>query len=299
MIVGLVGAGERVEALAALAAHAGNRAVAWAGEQDGVVGKPPDGVEGVGLAEVAARSDVVLVDVAPARLPGLVRAMAPGPAARVVMVSRGLEVPGGRRLSEIVAAESACLRVGALAGPIVAAEVRRKSPCAAVAASRFTEVAQAVGDALHSSMCRVYHSEDLAGVELAGALVEVVAAALGASRGLGMGIGLQALVVTRGIAEGARLCARAGGDPRTFSGLAGSGELVACLGLPDHPAQVRGLALARGEKDPELAALCEGLLARCRDLPITQGVLAVSLGHAKVADAMALLLGREQREELA
>lgn len=277
MRVGLCGAGERLDALGTLVGEAGNEVV-------------PGGVDGC---------DVTFVDVPVGDLRATIRELAPGPSARLVLVTRGLESPGGKRLSQVVEEESACLRVGALAGPILAGEVRRRSPCAAVVASSFAEVTRAAGAALHSGMCRVYPSEDLAGVELSGALVEVVAAAIGAARGLGMGVGLQALVVTRGIAEGGRLTARVGGDARTFAGLAGAGELVACVSLPDHPGQQRGLALARGEADPALAELCDALLARCRDLPITTGVREVARGRAKVADAMAALLHREQRDERA
>lgn len=306
MKIAIIGADDRAEALALLIAAAGNEALAWEGTLPDL--PPIYAPHGIALrpslAALGEEADLVLIDVAPGLVRGVVRALAPAPAAHVVLTTRGLEFPSGERLSRVVTQESSCLRVGALAGPILASEVRRRSPCAAVVASRFHETCGLTSAALHSPLCRVYPSEDLAGVELAGALVEVVAAALGAARGLGMGIGLQALVVTRGIAEGGRLAARAGGDPRTFAGLAGAGELVACMALGEHgagtdaPGMRRGLALARGETDPALAGYCDALLAVEKDLPITQGVRAVARGEARVADAMAALLGRGQREEL-
>jgi glycerol-3-phosphate dehydrogenase (NAD(P)+) len=103
--------------------------------------------------------------------------------------------------------------------------------------------------------------------------------------------------VSRGVAEGARLARKGGGDPRTFSGLAGVGELVACAALPDHPGFVRGLALARGEGDPAAAALCAALLGRVKDLPITQAVGALATGRARAAEVIAGLMTRDHREE--
>jgi glycerol-3-phosphate dehydrogenase (NAD(P)+) len=121
--------------------------------------------------------------------------------------------------------------------------------------------------------------------------------ALGLARGLGLGVGAQALLVSRGVAEGARLARKGSGDPRTFSGLAGVGELVACAALPDHPGFVRGLALARGEADPAAAALCAALLGRVKDLPITQAVGALATGKARAAEVIAGLMTRDNREE--
>lgn len=306
MKIAIVGCEDRAEALALLIAAAGNEALAWEGRLPDLppVAAPRGVALRPSLPALTEEADLVLLDVAPGMVRGVIRAMRPGPATRIILATRGLEFPSGKRLSRVVEEESACLRIGALAGPILVSEVRRRSPSALVVASRFHEVGVAASAALMSPLCRVYPSEDLAGVELSGALVEVVTAALGAARGLGMGVGLQSLAVTRGIAEGGRLAARAGGDTRTFSGLAGAGELVACVALGEHgggtdtPGLRRGLALARGETDPALVACCDALIAVERDLPITQGVRAVARGEARVADVMAALLGREQREEL-
>jgi glycerol-3-phosphate dehydrogenase (NAD(P)+) len=290
--VGLYGRTERLAAIGALVRHAGHTLL-------GVAGAAPD-VEGIAErpeGALAEDADLVIIDVPPATLRAAVRLLRPGPSARVLIATRALEDARGGRLSEVVTAESACLRVGAVAGPIVPGEVRRRSPCAAVVASRFEEVQHLGTRALHSPLCRTYPSGDLVGVELAGALVEVATVALGAARGLGLGAGLQALVVTRAIAEGGRLAARLGGEAQTFAGLAGAGELVAAMGLADHPGHHRGLALARGERDPELVTLCEALLSGSRDLPITEGVRRVAAGEAKLVDAMQALLEREHRDE--
>ncbi len=291
MNVGIVGAGETLDALARLARAAGNTVTVSGG-------RAPEGfAETRDLAALARETDLLLLAMPPDRFRDVVRTIDPGPAVRAVVATRGLEPGTGRRLSEILTEESACLRVGALAGPILPAEIRRSSPCAAVVASPFAEVARLASQALHSPACRIYTSEDLPGVELSGALVEVMAMALGIARGLGLGVGAQALLVSRGVAEGARLARKGGGDPRTFSGLAGVGELVAGAALPDHPGHVRGLALARGEPDPAAAALCQALLGRVPDLPITQAVGALAAGRARATEVIAGLMTRDHREE--
>ncbi len=289
MKVGIVAGRESTEMYATLLRAAGMAPIAWSGAA------VPDGVPGAD--HLAGQVDLLLIALPADQVRETVRALRPGPADRVVLASRGFESGTGLRLSEVVEAETACLRVGVLAGPILPGEVRRKSPSAGVCASRFDEVAEASARALHSPLCRVYPSPDLTGVELSGALVEVVQAALGTARGLGLGVGTQALVVSRGIAEGSRLATHLGGDPRTFAGLAGAGELIACLGVPDHDGLHRGLALARGETDPALAALCARLLELERDLPITAGLLRVARGEVRAVDALNGLLARETREE--
>lgn len=293
MRLGIVGTGDLVEALARLGAAAGSEVR--------VTPEAPAGLRGVETEAdpraLAAWADLVVLAVPAGTLRETVRRMDPGPAARVLVATRGLEPGTGRRLSRVVTEESACLRVGALAGPILPGEVRRGSPCAAVIASAFDEVGRVGTEAFHSPLCRVYTSRDLPGVEVAGAMVEVLAMALGVARGLGLGVGAQDMLVSRGIAEGARLARREEGDPRTFSGLAGVGEIVAAAGAADHGGHVRGLALARGEKDADAAGLCDALLARGVDLPITAAIRALAAGAAKPGEVLGKLMQREQREE--
>lgn len=219
-----------------------------------------------------------------------VRDRRPGPAHRVLLATRGLEPETALRASQVVQAESACLRLAALAGPVLPAEIARKSPCAAVVGSPHRALRVSAARALRSPLCRVYETDDLAGVELAGALVDVFAVALGAARGLGLGAGAEALLVARAAVEGARLAAKVGGDPRTFSGLAGVGDLVACAASNDHPGHRRGLALARGEVLPEVVATCAPLLVQGGRLPIVHGVQAVAAGRLRAKDALEHLM---------
>ncbi len=286
MNVCVAGQGELAETLVYLAERAGNNAVLL-----------PMEVEGAPLA--VAHSDLLLLASAPEQLRPLVRALRPGPGSVVVVAIRGLDPETGRRLSEIVPLESGCLRVGVLGGPLLPAELRRGSPGAAVVASAFEEVNQRTVKALHTPLFRVYPSRDLADVELAGALVLVLSTALGVARGMGLGVGTQAVLVTRGIAEGARLARRTGGDPSTFSGLAGVGELVAASSMPDHPGLARGLALAAGGEDLPLAALCDALLERERDLPITAGIRQLARRKISAAQLLHGLTERQGRAESA
>ncbi len=253
--------------------------------------------------ELSASDADLTVLVAPAdRLRAEVRRVRPGPGDRVLIASRGLEPGTGRRLSSIVSEESACLRVGALGGPILPAEVRRQSPCAGVVGSPFDEVNHLAVAALHSSLCRIYPTRALGDIELAGALVDVLAVAIGVARTMGFGVGTEAMLVTRGVAEGMRLLRAArregpGGNGESFAGLAGLGELVAVAGVPEHPARDRGAALVKGTPDPGLVAACDALLARCDDLPITRAVSALAAGRLDPGAALRGLLQREVRDE--
>lgn len=249
----------------------------------------------VALTTLVAAAGATMVDqdadvelwVAPiAALRALVRNRAPGPGTRIVLATRGLESGTGLRPSEIVLQESAVLRIGALGGPAL----RTDSPCAAVVASPFREVTTVATAALRSPLCRVYTSTDLVGVELAAALVDVFAVALGAARGLGLGGAAEALIVARAAVEGGRLAERIGGDARTFSGLAGVGDLVACAASPDHVGHRRGLALARSEPQPEVADLCSALLGHAPNLPIVGAVRRVAQGEVRASEALNLLM---------
>lgn len=253
--------------------------------------------DAAGTTVTTEPADFVVLDWTAAELRERVRAAAYGPNVRVLIATRGLEPQTGLRLSEVVAQECAALRVGTLAGPVLPSEVRRRSPGAAVIASPYDEVGELGGRAFRSPLCRVYTSHDLAGTELAEALVEVLAVALGVAHGLGLGVGAQALLVARGIVEGARLARREGGDVRTFAGLAGVGDLVACAGSQDHPGQRIGLALARGELHPEIVAKAGALLSREPVLPITAAVQGLAEGRLKPRDALEALMARDHDEE--
>lgn len=297
MIVGVIGSGPWGRALATLAAEAGNQ------PRIGYRKQPPRGFRGTpNLAALAREVELLLVAVPPSELRQMVRDARPGPGNRVVIASRGLEPDSGQWLSRVITEESRCLRVGALTGPALAAEVLARRPSAMVAASQFDEVAQLAQAALHSPICRVYTSSDLVGVELAAAMVRVLAVAVGMADGLQLGVGVQGVVVTRGLAEARRLGAALGASDGTFAGLAGVGDLVACGNHPEHPGYSVGMKLARTQgADHAIAAEAAALLALAErhgvNLPLTQAIAAIASGKLEPRLAIDMLMRRDATAE--
>lgn len=252
----------------------------------------------VGNAPLAAHHADLLILACPARdLRALIQRVEPGPATRLLLACRGLEPGTGLRPSEIVLQESACLQIGALAGPVVAGEVARGQPVAAVVASPWPEIQRLTLAALHSPACRIYPVPHLMEAELASALARVLSAALGLADALDLGAAARALVIVRGGAEGARLARRVGGDPQVFAGLSGIGDVAAAAMLPEHPDRLLGRQIAAGIPSPELADACAALLQREADMPITDGVARLAQGEATAAEVVAGLLGRQGRAE--
>jgi glycerol-3-phosphate dehydrogenase (NAD(P)+) len=297
MKVGIIGGGQWGRALATLAAEAGHE------PRIGYRGDNPRGFQGTpNLAALCREVELVIFTVPARDLRESVRAARPGPGNRVVLATRGLEPDSGRWLSEIVIEESRALRVGALAGPAIASEVVARRPSAMVVASPTEEVARLTQEALHSPLCRIYTSGDLLGVELAGALVRVLSVALGLTEALQLGVGVQAVILTRGLAEGRRLGRALGAEEGTFAGLAGVGDLVASGRHPDHPGFARGQRLAReGGTEPVVVQDAEALLqlaARHKvNLPLTEAIAAIAAGKLKARLAIDMLMRREATAE--
>ncbi|RME26713.1 MAG: NAD(P)H-dependent glycerol-3-phosphate dehydrogenase [Deltaproteobacteria bacterium] len=297
MNVAILGSGNWGRALATLAAEAGHRA------RLGHRGRPPGGFPGSpNFHALTAESDLTLVAVPPSAVREVIRLARPGPAARVVIACRGLEPETGGWLSEVVTAESACLRVGAITGPTIAAEVMARRPSAMVVASEFDEVADRTQRALHSAICRVYTSSDLRGVELSGAAVTVLSVAVGVADGLKLGVGVRAIIVSRGIAETVRLGRKLGANPDTFRGLAGVGDLIAAASLHDHPGTAAGLRMAQGgTADADTRKRAEAMVALARrhdvELPLAEAVAAIAAGRLKPRLAIDMLMRREATTE--
>jgi glycerol-3-phosphate dehydrogenase (NAD(P)+) len=171
--------------------------------------------------------------------------------ARAVLVtaSKGIEEATFRTMSEVLTEifPKQENRVAVLSGPSFAREVAADLPTAVTAASASAEVAQMVQHAFTTPTFRVYTSTDVAGVELGGAVKNVIAVAAGVSDGLGLGHSTRAALITRGLAETSRLATRLNADPRTLAGLSGLGDLVVtCTGDLSRNRQV-GLRLGKGE----------------------------------------------------
>jgi glycerol-3-phosphate dehydrogenase (NAD(P)+) len=178
--------------------------------------------------------------------------------AAIVSLSKGIEQDTLARMTEVVAdvlGDRVPLdRIGVLAGPNLAREVATGQPTASVVAMVDQDVAEVVQQALMSPTFRVYTNPDVVGCEVAGALKNVIAIAAGMAHGLGYGDNAKAALITRGLAELGRLGEVLGGDPLTFAGLAGMGDLVAtCISDQSRNRRV-GVELARGRSLAEIVA---------------------------------------------
>lgn len=230
----------------------------------------------------------------------------------LVWVCKGLEAESAKLPHQIVAEELGDrLPCGALSGPSFADEVARGLPTAITLASRDAVFARQTALDLHTPHLRLYANDDLPGVEIGGAVKNVMAIATGICDGLGFGYNARAALMTRGLAEIARFGVALGGQPRTFMGLAGMGDLVlTCTGELSRNRQV-GLAVAAGKKLPQILAdlghVAEGVstareVARhARELgiemPITEAVDAILHRDLPAAEAVAQLLSRDPTTE--
>ena len=230
----------------------------------------------------------------------------------VVWLCKGFE-QGTGLLPHEIAAETlpAGTTLGALSGPSFAEEVARGLPCALTLASREAGFARETAALLHGGRMRVYFSTDLVGVEIAGAVKNVMAIAAGISDGLRLGQNARAALITRGLAEITRLGVALGGAPETFMGLAGAGDLIlTATGDLSRNRRV-GIALGEGRKLEdilrELGHVAEGVrsakeitkraMAQRVDLPVTSAVAAVLEGKLTPAAAVERLLSRDPKEE--
>jgi glycerol-3-phosphate dehydrogenase (NAD(P)+) len=265
------------------------------------------------LSSTVADAELILIATSTAGLRPVAEALAtlvPDPS--VVWACKGFEA-GSRRLAhEIVAATlPQARRVGALSGPSFALEVAKGLPTALVLASRDMEFAASTAAALNSPQLRLYSSTDVPGVELGGAVKNVVAIAAGISDGLDLGRNARAALVTRGLAEMVRLGVALGGRAETFMGLTGVGDLVlTCTGDLSRNRDV-GVRLARGQPLDailgELGHVAEGVqsatavrdIARERgvEMPISEAVCSVLFDGRSPAEAVRRLLSRDPRPE--
>ncbi len=230
--------------------------------------------------------------------------------AQVAWLCKGFEAAldanPGRLGHEIRAEVAPQLRAGILSGPSFAQEVARAQPTALVAASLHASVRDALVAAFHSPSVRVYANDDVVGVEVGGAVKNVLAIATGLCDGLQLGLNARAALITRGLAEMTRLGVALGAKPETFMGLSGLGDLVLTATGDLSRNRKVGLALAQGQSLQQavqaLGHVAEGVysartvLQRARSLgismPITEGVVALLDGQLQPQQAVAALMGR-------
>jgi len=187
--------------------------------------------------------------------------------------TKGFEPETRDRMSRILEQETCLKQIGVLSGPNIAPEIARGLPAGTVIASRFPRVIAEARRLLVSDRFRVYDSRDVVGVELAGALKNVIAIVSGAAAGMDLGENVRALLITRGLAEIARLGTALGADPLTFSGIAGMGDLIVTCASPLSRNHRVGRGMAEGKTLDEVVA--------------SLGMVAEGVGTTRIAHAMA------------
>jgi glycerol-3-phosphate dehydrogenase (NAD(P)+) len=305
--VGVVGAGAFGAALAGVVARRGGDVIVH-GDQARLAALDVDARvrRTADPAELAREARLVVVAVRSTRAAEMLRTLGGVLDGRHLVVHASGAFVGDTRLSEVIRAETAARRIGALAGPALPRDLAAGRSCAMVVASPFDEVARAVQRLLGAPpVLRIYGSRDLPGVELASAVTGAYTVALGLADALGVGAATRAVLVTRCLVEAARLGAAAGARERTFHGLAGLGNLLvrstsaSAEWSEDHQA---GLDFAKGtrrETEGTRAAAAALRLARRLGVraPILEAIHAVAHEGISVEVAAARLTETAAEEE--
>ena len=229
----------------------------------------------------------------------------------LVHVSRGLLGNDLTTITHRLRSATPCRRVGVLAGPLVARALAEGEPGGGVVGSLFPEVSDAVREAIGGPTLRIYGTSDVVGVEIASAMVGLFALGIGYAQGRGFGPATTAMLATRGMAEATRVGVARGANERTFSGLAGFGDLMAAVAGDGRPESLFGRALAEGLPLDEAAgragAYVEGAAIAGHvaafaerhgmEAPIAAGLAAILSGKASGAAVLAQLMSRPVRGE--
>jgi glycerol-3-phosphate dehydrogenase (NAD(P)+) len=326
----VLGAGSWGTTFAQVLCDAGTPVTLWARRDDVVSAingtrENPRSLPGVGLPSTLTATtdagaaldgaDLVVLAVAAQTLRDGLTGWAPfvPPGALLVSLMKGIELGTSKRMSEVVLEvlglpES---RVAVVSGPNLAPEIARRQVAASVVACSDEHSARLLQRACHTGYFRPYWNTDVLGCELGGAVKNVIALAVGIAVALGLGDNTKATLITRGLAETARLGEAMGADPRTFAGLAGLGDRVATCSSPLSRNRRFGEYLGQGmnaaEAKEHTGQTAEGVtsfapvleLARKHgvEMPITQVVAAVITGQRSVADAAAALASRSAKPE--
>ena len=329
--VAVMGAGSWGTTLAKVFADAGNTVQLWARRQaltDAIAStrENPDYLAGIELpaaitptsdaAQALAPADVVVFAVPSQTMrdnlttfTSMLRSDA-----TLLSISKGIETGTYMRMSEIIAEVTGAdpSRIAVLSGPNLSREIAEEQPAATVIACPDENRAKLVQAACATHYLRPYTNTDVIGCEIGGATKNVIALACGMAAGQGLGENTIATLITRGLAEITRLGLSLGADERTFSGLAGLGDLVATCSSPLSRNRTFGAALGAGATMDEARAATKGQVAegvlssrsihqlaaqQGVELPITAAVNAVCHNDFKVADAIAALMGRSKKAE--
>lgn len=321
--VAVLGGGAWGTALALTASRAGHNSRLWARDAETVRAiierrentrylpgiRFDEPVEATGnLGHAVAGVDCVLVATPAQSLRQMLQMLREHVAEAVplVLCAKGIERATGRLMSDIAAEILPGSPVAALSGPSFATDVARGLPTAVTVAAEDTERASRLAEFLSAPHFRCYSSDDLIGVEIGGALKNVMAIAAGAAAGAGLGASAQAAVVTRGFVELRRIGGALGAQPETLFGLSGLGDLVLTCSSPQSRNFAYGMALGRGES-LDNRPLAEGVatagiaarIARERGLeaPITEAVEAILAGKLTITQAIEALMSRPLKSE--
>lgn len=308
MRIGVLGAGSWGTALSIELARSGHEVVLWgrdpevaaAIERDGrhprrlLEHAIPDSVRASSdLAETVDRAETILICVPCAALRDLLSRLPDAVESspfRFVSTAKGIEPGTRRRMSEIVSECFPRSRVAVLSGPTFAEGVARGDPTAAVVASADAGFAEELQSGLSSAAFRLYRSDDVVGVELAGALKNVVAIAAGIVSGLGFGANTLAALVTRGLAEIERIVLARGGQARTVHGLAGIGDLMlTCTGTQSRNRHV-GEQIGRGRRLAEVLEEMPEVAEGARTCVAVPTIAAEAGVAAPIAEAVVSVL---------
>ena len=326
--IGITGAGSWGTALATVLAGKGHRVRIWDIDErhlrsmeehrenvDYLPGVPlDDNIEITYTTEAALKDADVVLFSAPAqhfREASTSALEYIGNAAIVINVAKGIEQKSLKRMSEIAAEHLDLDRYVVLSGPSHAEEVGRRLPTTVAAASYDLKAAEAVQDLFMTDRFRVYTTEDVVGVELGGALKNIIALGAGISDGMGFGDNAKAALMTRGLAEITRLGIKLGARPETFAGLTGTGDLiVTCTSMHSRNRRC-GIMIGEGmspeEATKKVGMVVEGMftteaayeLARREnvEMPSTEAIYRAIKGEITAAEAVGLLMGRTRKHE--
>ena len=260
-------------------------------------------------------AEVVVLAVPSQTLRDNLRAWRPAlpPDAVLVSLMKGVEAGTHLRMSQVVGEVAAVApeRVAVVSGPNLAREIAVRQPTATVVACEDEDAAELVAQSCSAPYFRPYTNTDVVGVELGGAVKNVIALAVGIAEGMGLGDNPKATIITRGLAETARLGVALGADPTTLAGLAGLGDLVATCASPLSRNRTLGVALGQGltldqavaaaRHTAEAVTSCRPILELARahgvEMPITEQVVELVHGRATVHEMGARLLGRPRKPE--
>ncbi len=323
MKIQIVGAGSWGLALARLLANNGHEVHLWCRKEDDPESlrtrrQSPFFLPGILLPESIAVAETVQTDMdmlvmaTPSHaMRTVAQTFTPPRNAIRVSVAKGIENETLLRMSEVLEEAWGPGPTVALSGPSHAEEVARDLPASVVAASKSLEAAQSVQSAFMGESFRVYTSPDILGVELGGSLKNVIAIAAGICDGMELGDNAKAALITRGLAEMARLGIAMGADPLTFSGLSGMGDLIVTCASQHSRNRKVGEQIARGKKAEEVLAgshmVAEGVrTARSAralaqryqvDMPVSEQVYRVLFENIAPAEALQTLMRREAKPE--